>query len=143
MRKHTKEPWKVEKELNSRSGEWLISMDAGDKGRGIAIAETRVGSGCEEENAKRIVACVNACKGLETDGLGQLATAVNKRYNDMKSQRDDLLCALKQAREYLSEIRECAGKSEKMFEFSDIRTYARRKSIALMAVIEDVEGGAE
>ena len=48
---HTRGPWKVEKELSSRSGEWLIALDAGDRGRGIAIAETIPATGKELYNA--------------------------------------------------------------------------------------------
>lgn len=54
--KHTPGPWKFGKELTARSGEWLVSFDAGSKGRGIAIAETRAGSGSEEANARLIAA---------------------------------------------------------------------------------------
>ena len=53
---HTPGPWKFGKELTARSGEWLVSFDAGSKGRGIAIAETRAGSGNEEANARLIAA---------------------------------------------------------------------------------------
>lgn len=37
----TRGPWKVDKERGARN--WLVSLDAGDKGRGIGIAETRSG----------------------------------------------------------------------------------------------------
>ena len=53
---HTPGPWKFGKELTARSGEWLVSFNAGSKGRGIAIAETRAGSGNEEANARLIAA---------------------------------------------------------------------------------------
>ena len=53
---HPPGPWKFGKELTARSGEWLVSFDAGSKGRGIAIAETRAGSGNEEANARLIAA---------------------------------------------------------------------------------------
>ncbi len=53
---HTPGPWKVEKELSSRLAEWLITMDAGDRGRGIAIAETVPATGRELANAHLIAA---------------------------------------------------------------------------------------
>lgn len=56
MNAHTLGPWKFGKELTARSGEWLVSFDAGSKGRGIAIAETRAGSGNEEANARLLAA---------------------------------------------------------------------------------------
>ena len=63
--KHTPGPWKVDKELTSRSGEWLIAMDAGDKGRGIAIAETRVATGAELANARLIAAAPELLEALQ------------------------------------------------------------------------------
>ena len=37
---HTPGPWKVDKELGSYAGVWLISMDFGDGSRGSGIART-------------------------------------------------------------------------------------------------------
>ena len=86
MSKHTPEPWKYEKELSAWCDEWLISMDAGDRGRGICIAETRPGSAAGgQENASRIVTCVNACAGM-ADPAAEIA--------ELKRQRDELLVAL-------------------------------------------------
>lgn len=62
---HTPGPWKFGKELTARSGEWLVSFDAGSKGRGIAIAETRAGSGNEEANARLIAAAPELLAALE------------------------------------------------------------------------------
>ena len=94
MSKHTPEPWKYEKELSAGCDEWLISMDAGDRGRGICIAETRPGSVAGgQENARRIVACVNACRWLSTDELEQhgLVSAVGYELIELTKQRDELL----------------------------------------------------
>lgn len=63
---HTPGPWKFGKELTARSGEWLVSFDAGSKGRGIAIAETRAGSGNEEANARLIAAAPQLLEALQT-----------------------------------------------------------------------------
>lgn len=105
MSNHTREPWKYEKELSAGCDEWLISMDAGDRGRGICIAETRPGSVAGgQENARRIVACVNACRWLSTDELEQhgLVSAVGtelmeleKQRDELTRQRDELLAAMK------------------------------------------------
>ena len=65
--KHTPGPWKVDKELTSRSGEWLIAVDAGDKWRGIAIAETRVATGAELANARLLASApelLMACQAM-------------------------------------------------------------------------------
>ena len=62
---HTPGPWKFGKELGARNGEWLVSFDAGSKGRGIAIAETRTGPGSEEANARLIAAAPELLAALE------------------------------------------------------------------------------
>ena len=63
---HTPGPWKFGKELGARNGVWLVSFDAGSKGRGIAIAETRTGPGSEEANARLIAAAPELLAALET-----------------------------------------------------------------------------
>lgn len=63
---HTPGPWKFGKELGARSGEWLVSFDAGSKGRGIAIAETRTGPGSEEANARLIAAAPELLEACQT-----------------------------------------------------------------------------
>lgn len=65
MNKHTPGPWKYGIELSSRSGEWLISFDAGYRGRGISIAETKAGSGQEEANARLISAAPELLEALD------------------------------------------------------------------------------
>ena len=55
--KVTPRPWKVDMWLGS--SDFLIAMDAGSRGAGIAIAETSPGTGCERANASHIVKCVN------------------------------------------------------------------------------------
>jgi len=64
MTKHTPGPWKYGKELSARSGEWLISMDVGERGRGMQIAETRTGSGHENANARLIAAAPDLLNAL-------------------------------------------------------------------------------
>lgn len=81
--KHTTGPWKVEKELTARSWQWLIAMDAGERGRGIGIAETlpTIGGGAELANAVLIAAApelLEVCKNLLT--LTQLIA--NEAYDD-------------------------------------------------------------
>lgn len=119
MSKHTQEPWKYEKELSAGCDEWLISMDAGDRGRGICIAETRPGSVAGgKENARRIVACVNACRGLGTDELEQhgLVSAVGYELIELTKQRDELLEALEEVTEYAEMAMEQANKAGSEWE---------------------------
>ena len=52
----TRGPWATDRHLGSRSGEVLICLDAQDRGRGIAIAETVPGTGEEACNAAYIAA---------------------------------------------------------------------------------------
>jgi hypothetical protein len=59
-------PWKIDKYLGSRSDEWTICAERDGKS-GIPIIESIFGI----SNARRIVACVNACKGIETGILLQ------------------------------------------------------------------------
>ncbi len=71
--KHTKEPWVTE-------DEFIDSVE------GYAVARCRWDNGDQgEEDAKRIVACVNACKGLTNevleagivkDGIVSLSTSI-------------------------------------------------------------------
>ena len=63
--KHTGANWKVDVELGSRNGEYLIAVDAGDRGMGMAIAETRVGSGHERANARLIAAAPELLAALK------------------------------------------------------------------------------
>lgn len=63
---HTKEPWIASQEENE--AEWGI-----DSGKwGIAICAASPGNGTAESNARRIVACVNACKGSPTEALEEM-----------------------------------------------------------------------
>ena len=64
--KHTGATWKVDVELGSRNGEYLITVDAGDRGMGMAIAETRVGSGHERANARLIAAAPELLEACQT-----------------------------------------------------------------------------
>lgn len=123
MSKYTQEPWKV--------CHWK------DDRRGFEIADrnqNRVGFDMTEANARRIVACVNACRGLPTDELEQkgLVAAVGtqllaaddrtegqereirklarttadaeNKLADALNQRDELLAALEEAKSVLSSI---------------------------------------
>jgi len=70
MSKHTPEPWayEYESEANGYFYEWYgIGPTQYPIG---SISKPRVGDdGLAEANARRIVACVNACAGIETHKL--------------------------------------------------------------------------
>ncbi|MFQ2180205.1 hypothetical protein ACK33W_02745 [Aeromonas veronii] len=90
--KHTPEPWGFHQDA---SGDVFISSAE----TSFHIAE--VGSEDDETvipDARRIVACVNACHGLPTDELEQkgLVAAVGTQLLDADQQRDELLAALEE-----------------------------------------------
>ena len=84
MSKHTQEPWKV--------CHWK------DDRRGFEIADrnqNRVEFDMTEANARRIVACVNACAGVSNGELAMTTmSVVLARMNEAEQQRDELLAAL-------------------------------------------------
>lgn len=77
MGKHTPEPWK--------SHEHMVFQ--GEHG-GFSLRNDRNNA----EDARRIVACVNACRGLPTDELEQkgLVAAVGTQLLDVERQRDKM-----------------------------------------------------
>jgi len=98
---HTKEPWHV--------CDGLISSE---KKEAIALVEHSGMNGpvspTGSANARRIVACVNACSGIETELLedpegrfnpgfyGRMASKEGTRANKAEKDRDELLAALKE-----------------------------------------------
>lgn len=95
---HTKEPWSLGEE--DRHGDTPIN--AADW-RSLALVVTHMHGGedqCPEglANARRIVACVNACAGIPTDTLELVPSferAGIKTIREIEQQRDELLSALK------------------------------------------------
>lgn len=76
--KHTKEPWIIDSDR--RRGANLIR---GDKAKMVAwTIYFDNGSKTELANAKRIVACVNACAGIRTEALesGLIKYLLNDAY---------------------------------------------------------------
>lgn len=96
---HTREPWKYQKGFLT-----IYSLSGGDIGISTAIAKVSShqleGNDSAEENARRIVACVNACAGVSTETLekfgGRAITAEGQRdtYRDLCAELlDDLKSA--------------------------------------------------
>lgn len=126
---HTKEPWVAE-----RTGKAFHRILAAD-GRPVAA---NVGGGHEnpltpeelEDNARRIVACVNACAGISTENL-ETNLPVNelaRRYNVVLGQRELLLMALRQFKQ--------ADNEAQLIEAMD-------RANEIMVGITTVEGGAQ
>lgn len=101
MSEHTNEPWKVEygpdqciTVIGNRSDvAWVFNPAAGlnDTSRSYAV---------DEANARRIVACVNACQGLDTADLETtgLVSAVGYQLIEL-TKRCDTLVASQAAKE--------------------------------------------
>ena len=83
--KHTQEPWSFVKICQ---GVVDIKHD-----HGTQMIE-RVGEVITEENARRIVACVNSCAGIPTEVLENIAGGMGPNWLEAKQQRDELLAAL-------------------------------------------------
>jgi len=131
MTEHMREPWKVfERKL-------MYSIGGVDKAHiersigtaydhpqlqgsyPICVVSTGLGAeqgqlhhfvSLKEENARRIVACVNACEGLSTEMLESAAlnppvkSSTFNGYITMKEKRDDLLVIVKELRDTLTNI---------------------------------------
>lgn len=101
MGKHTPEPWGV---FQDASGDVFVSS----KVTSFHIAE--VGSEDDETvipDASRIVACVNACRGLSTEELEQkgLVSAVGTQLIEADKRSDDMEFVIDKAKDLLVELR--------------------------------------
>ena len=102
MSKHTKEPWCLP------PGDLIFVSKVGGGGyiaKMMPLDAPRDRKGLPTDisdemcaNARRIVACVNACRGLPTDELEQkgLVAAVGTQLLELEQQRDGLLVALEE-----------------------------------------------
>lgn len=90
--KHTAEPWHL------GNGFLAIYDQYGWGVAGLTKHPHQV-LGERTANARRIVACVNACRGLSTDELEKhgLVSAVGTELIELEKQRDQLLTALEVA----------------------------------------------
>lgn len=100
---HTKEPWVIDGDERHPDGSGAFISAYFSQPDGGRIGKTFFNCGIDEEmcraNARRIVACVNACAGIETPTLEGLS--LRKMADDYRSamrQRNELLAALKATR---------------------------------------------
>ena len=86
--KYTRGPWKTE-------GEGIHALIRGGDATIVAVRH-RLPADVHEANARRIVACVNACEGISTENLedNRAVAWLAQRYNEVVQQRDELLKAL-------------------------------------------------
>lgn len=88
MNQHTPEPWSIDSEespLDYEMDYWVTSDDL-DR---VCLAVTYA-------NARRIVACVNACDGISTECLETRLVDPFTSVRGLTEQRDELLAALKE-----------------------------------------------
>ena len=87
--KYTRGPWKTE-------GEGIHALIRGGDATIVAVRH-RLPADVHEANARRIVACVNACEGISTENLedNRPVKWLAQQYNEVIKQRDELLEALK------------------------------------------------
>ena len=142
MSKHTPEPWFYHRQgfstvyIEARIGGGMLQEIA-------ACGPCQDGTEQQDENARRIVACVNACAGVDTDLLeaGELSKPtmlVMQENKDLKRRCDELLVALEwsdsQIMEFISiAFRHAVIKGD--FELSDVRD-------ALKVISSKSKGGA-
>lgn len=87
---HTPEPWISEGSF--------IGIPNG-KGTFYMVPLSGINQDSREANARRIVACVNACAGIDTGHLEQYGLPdFAQKISDLREQRDDLLDFAKEVR---------------------------------------------
>lgn len=140
---YTKEPWCVG-DTTHENGEFIETAIMALEGRAAIAVCLDFGFnnlGMREANARRIVACVNACAGVSNDILENEmfrgAIAGKARLIDVIQQRDELLAALKAledacdkrvsclSREAYLVAERCKGMKDALNALDDARHLAR------------------
>lgn len=158
MSKHTPEPWKINHDDSTE--EWSIVTNQ----HGSIVANVNEETGPElagsipvmrkmpgMENARRIVACVNACAGVSNGELAMTTmSVVLARINEAEQQRDELLAALEEAKSVLSSIN--TGRQHKVeveddepafWQRNEWVTWAKGEILPMIeAAIAKAKGGA-
>ena len=96
---HTEEPWSYGEDNDG----WYVST-----------GDTQLAHGMTEADARRIVACVNACKGIDTDsleadGYGDDWAEIGRQRIEILEQHDELLAALQVVQPILDKAFEYDG----------------------------------
>ena len=102
--KYTKGPWRIG--APPPNGEQTIGTN-----QGLMVAVATTGSGIQTRaNARRIVACVNACEGVDTELLESRPdpfSELREERDSLLKQRDVLLDALIKIMQWNSHPRNC------------------------------------
>jgi hypothetical protein len=83
MSNHTPGPWTVDPE-----GEYCLCIEGGD-GSIVCDVRKEVDGPLCEANAHRIVACVNACEGLNPEAIADAIGALTWLLDDMSDAGED------------------------------------------------------
>lgn len=103
MSEHTKGPWDVEICGDAAHNNVKVYIDAASPELNDGVYIAFVLGPDKEKNARRIVACVNACAGLDTELLEALGdTQLSAVYDRLRGQRDKALEFLKKALDAMS-----------------------------------------
>lgn len=122
MRNHTKEPWHVvDADFGDATTRYIDDEPGAEGGRDFYLATVEHGDQVElEANARRIVACVNACAGLSTGILerhpGKGAFEV---IQILSKKNEELLDALKEASDALNAYCDLDNDSDLMQKISN------------------------
>ena len=98
--KHTPEPWQVFEDdpraIVTKENPMLSLLSVGEDGLAIMY---------EEADARRIVACVNACAGISTGHLEKYGLPdFAQKISDLVQQSDELLAAFENGRRFIDLI---------------------------------------
>lgn len=132
MSKHTPEPWFHHKPSGSQhtSGGYINNSAS----RNIDAICHVYGGDTGLADAGRIVACVNACAGMENPAA---------EITELKRQRDDLLAALNDAATSLETIQlRSFGEESCLDSKPEMRSYAGSRAGISRDVIAKIKGGA-
>ena len=112
--KHTPEPWRTAE----RSGFPFHVDDARGESVAMMLADDDHDEQRGLDNARRIVACVNACAGISTENLEDNKPIIElaRAYNEALRQRDDLLAALEAMRSVCFDRRKAVEEFERLGE---------------------------
>lgn len=117
---HTPTPWKV-----NTNAEYAFAATITDENGGVLIAKTsgldtfHDNQNCDEENAnaRRIVACVNACDGISTEML-EIGNGIWRKSIEQAEKTDAEFRALMEENARLRDaLKEIADDTESMFAY--------------------------
>jgi hypothetical protein len=136
MSEHTKEPWSLNRH-GAVIGGPVIEYTNGSAQSQIAmvVGADWMKEGETSSNARRIVACVNACVHVSTEALeaaapGQMKTSLDRlcaEIERIEQQRDQLIEALQSISDIASEYEPSRDRESRLTEIRGISRYAIEK----------------